>query len=66
MNEQRQQILNSLPVTGEVTYEAFRTKLVQEGNETLLQHFHDMRRKGELKVRLDTSSGTAILYVARP
>lgn len=66
MNEQKQAIVSALPTTGEMPYGELVKKLTLAGNEGVLAQFHSMRRKGELKTRLETVNGELILYVARP
>ncbi len=66
MNEQKQVLLNALPATGEITYDDFRQKVVTQGQEQALEQFHAMRRKEQIKVRMDSSTGAVVLYLSRP
>ncbi len=63
--DEKGQLFDAVPATGEMAYDTLVSQLRGSGQGKLLRHFHDMRRKGELVARLDTSSGMARLYVSR-
>lgn len=63
----RQELLDALPVTGRITYEALRNALLSTGKVKAVGRFHDMRRDGTIKAEVETlPDGTPILYVSRP
>lgn len=66
MNEQQKAILEALPASGEMSYEALRTKLITAGQQSALQQFHTMRRKGLVTVRLEQTDSGLVSFVSRP
>lgn len=54
-----QVILDAIPATGDIPYDALRDKLMKSGNERALkQFFHDMRKRGVIEVvRKETPDG---------
>jgi hypothetical protein len=58
-------LLEQLPVSGEVGYEAFWNSLQTsaEGREAIT-HFHQLRRAGDISVRIDREAGD--LVISRP
>jgi len=67
MDTERQELVNSLPVSGEIAYGDLELALQSQGKRALLRNFHDMRRNGEISARLEKQEdGTLKMFVKRP
>lgn len=64
-DQAQQIILEKIPATGEVEFEALAIPLraSKEGNAAL-EHFHTLRRAGVISARVDASTGE--LFLSRP
>jgi hypothetical protein len=68
LSAEKQKLFDALPVTGEVDYNSLRGQLITAGEKKALGTFHEMRRKGELSVRLEKNAetGELAMFVSRP
>lgn len=66
VDQARQDIIDALPVSGRVTYEELRVKLLSAGKTKALARFHDARRDGAVKVQLENGAdGQLVMFVSR-
>lgn len=61
----RQELIDALPASGTMTYEALRLKLLASGNTKAISRFHDMRRDGGVKTSWEVIDGKRTLMVSR-
>lgn len=64
--DEKQQLVSAVPETGEIPYEELRLAMITANQKKALNRFHDMRRKGELVVRLENQNGELKMFVSRP
>lgn len=66
MTPEQQALFNFVPATGEIEYGELYDAVQATSDRKAIKEFHNMRRAGLLKVRLDSSVTPAVLYVSRP
>ena len=68
LSAEKQTLFDAVPVTGEIEYGELRKALINADQQRHLAQFHDMRRAGELAIRLepDAEAGTLKMFVSRP
>ena len=63
----QEQFVEALPATGEVAYSDFLDQQRAQGNEKgVRMHLHNLRRRGLVVARVDTSVSPYVLYLSRP
>lgn len=63
MPPEKQALIDAIPATGRILYEALYQQLQSTGQQASLAHFHAMRRTKEITAEIDPADKK--LYVSR-